>query len=433
MFRETRRFMKQVINKNHLRAIFFFFLFLIIISLYSLDAQHTSLYRFEDIFEPKPIKIELLHKKNCENILPNDCAKSAYKEAQQSALKKGINRFIDSLAEDNIKKLKLTKNEIRPHVSGTITGEPEFSDKGSDSNFLKTKISTSVEVKISDDLKQKILNNTVQNSFPNYPKTPPFFGCYASDQNLWEIKIHSEESAIAMEFVLIPTGTFHMGSPDNEVGRYVDEGPVHEVKISGFWMGKYEVTQKLWETVVGSNPSQYSYGDDYPVEKVSWKDVQNFINLLNLIDEKIKYRLPSEAEWEYAARGGHKMSDTLFSGSNDPLDVAWFIENSGSKYMKIGLKKPNELGIHDMSGNMWEWCWDWYDKDYYGKSPQLDPVGPLMMPRQELGYDPERSRRSGRWLNPREYITVSSRSADFVHYRGDNGMRLVRTITNQQE
>ncbi len=168
-------------------------------------------------------------------------------------------------------------------------------------------------------------------------------------------------NSIGMEFVLIPVGEFDMGSPSNEAGRWNAEGPVHRVKISNaFYMGKYEVTQKQWRDVMGTNPSNFK-GDNLPVEYVSWNEVQEFIKKLNEKEGANKYRLPSEAEWEYAARAGTTTRYSFGDDESKLSDYAWYTDNSGSKTHEVGTKKPNPWGLYDVHGNVWEWVQDkWY-------------------------------------------------------------------------
>ncbi|MDO4972539.1 MAG: formylglycine-generating enzyme family protein [Bacteroidales bacterium] len=142
--------------------------------------------------------------------------------------------------------------------------------------------------------------------------------------------------------------------------------------MSNYSIGKTEVTQELWKAVMGDTPSYFS-GENLPVEKVSWGDCQTFISKLNALTGQ-NFRLPTEAEWEYAARGGSKSRGYKYSGSNTIGDVAWYWDNCGSKTHPVGTKAPNELGIYDMSGNVWEWCSDWYGS--YSSASQTNPKGP---------------------------------------------------------
>ena len=159
-----------------------------------------------------------------------------------------------------------------------------------------------------------------------------------------------------MEFVWVPAGRFRMGSPSGEEGRYSDEGPLHEVEISeGFWLGKYEVTQGEWSSVMGRNPSRYTGDSRRPVERVSWDDVQEFIAKLNAAGSSV-YRLPSEAEWEYACRAGSGTRWSFGDAEGRLGDYAWYGGNnrpSGTKV--VGRKRPNGWGLYDMHGNVWEW------------------------------------------------------------------------------
>ena len=171
--------------------------------------------------------------------------------------------------------------------------------------------------------------------------------------------------------VFVEGGTFMMGSDDSDA--YSREKPVHKVTVSSYFIGKYEVTQELWEAVMGSNPSFFK-GSRKPVEDVSWNDCQEFIRKLNNLTGK-NFKLPTEAQWEYAARGGKKSKGYRYSGSNELEKVAWFEDNSRRKTHYVGTKTPNELGIYDMTGNVEEWCNDWYH--IYDSYSQIDPAGPI--------------------------------------------------------
>ena len=164
-------------------------------------------------------------------------------------------------------------------------------------------------------------------------------------------------------------GTFFMGSPS---GGWSNERPVHQVTLDSYLIGQTEVTQALWQAVMGSNPSS-SKGYNLPVENVSWNDCQTFIAKLNQCTGK-NFRLPTEAEWEFAARGGNNSNGYAYSGSDNIDEVAWYNENSGGAYHPVGSKAPNELGLYDMSGNADEWCSDWYGS--YSSSAQTNPTGP---------------------------------------------------------
>ncbi len=174
-------------------------------------------------------------------------------------------------------------------------------------------------------------------------------------------------NSIGMEFVLVEAGTFQMGSNDGDN----DEKPVHQVTITkDYYLGKYEVTQKQWVAVMGSNPSGVR-GDNAPVENFAWNSLPEFITKLNTLESTDKYRLPTEAEWEFAARGGNSSKGYTYSGSNTVGDVAF---TGPGNPQPVGTKKANELGIYDMSGNVWEWCSDWYGS--YSSEAVTDPSGP---------------------------------------------------------
>jgi formylglycine-generating enzyme required for sulfatase activity len=195
-----------------------------------------------------------------------------------------------------------------------------------------------------------------------------------SKKNAYEINLPDPIQKLRSDMVYVQGGTFTMGCTSEQVNDCYDwEKPSHQVTLSSFYINKYEVTQALWSAVMGSNPSGFSGCDQCPVEQVSWNAVQEFIKKLNSMTGK-NYRLPTEAEWEYAARGGRSSRGYKFSGSNNPGQVAWFNDNGSEKTHPVGQKQANELGLYDMSGNVWEWCSDWYE-DYNSQS-QTDPKGP---------------------------------------------------------
>jgi formylglycine-generating enzyme required for sulfatase activity len=178
---------------------------------------------------------------------------------------------------------------------------------------------------------------------------------------------------IALTLVEIPAGEFLMGSPAGKGMEH--EHPRHKTSITRpFYLGRYEVTQAQWTKVMGDNPS-YFKGSDLPVESVSWNDVQKFIAKLNTMTGE-EFRLPTEAEWEYACRAGSN-AQYYFGDNEDKLDeYAWYTDNSEGRTHPAGKKKPNSFGLHDMLGNVWEWCADWYSKTYYDISPKDEPRGP---------------------------------------------------------
>ncbi len=180
-------------------------------------------------------------------------------------------------------------------------------------------------------------------------------------------------NGVSFKMIGVTGGTFDMGSEDSEAGS--DEKPIHKVTLNSFSIGETEVTQALWKAVMGSNPSYQKTGDDHPVETVSWNDCQEFICKLNSLTGK-NYRLPTEAEWEFAARGGTKSKGYKYAGSNNINEVAWHYGNNKLKHKAVAQKKENELGLYDMTGNVSEWVNDYWELEYYSKSPQNNPTGP---------------------------------------------------------
>ena len=241
-----------------------------------------------------------------------------------------------------------------------------------------------------------------------------------------------ESTALPSNFVFIEGGTFLMGS--NNGTRY--EKPPHQVTVKSFSMSKHEVTQKEWVEIMGSNPSHFK-GDNRPVEMVSWNDAVEYCNKRSLKEGLTPayqnsggvivcdfnangYRLPTEAEWEYAAKGGNKDSITYaYSGSDNVETVAWYKDNSDDSTHDVGTKPPNSLGLYDMTGNVWEWCWDLYGR--YSSESQTDPAGAPSGSRRIL--------RGGSWISSSQYIRSASRTVLTPSARHSYlGFRLVRSL-----
>ncbi len=185
-------------------------------------------------------------------------------------------------------------------------------------------------------------------------------------------------NGVSFNMVAVDGGTFTMGATSEQQNPYNSEKPIHNVTLSDYYIGETEVTQALWEAVMGRNPSYFT-GSNNPVEQVSYDDCITFINKLNSqlsgqLPSGRKFRLPTEAEWEYAARGGNRSRGNQYSGSNSLGSVAWYDDNSNGQTHPVKQKQANELGLYDMSGNVWEWCYDWYGK--YSSSSQTNPKGP---------------------------------------------------------
>ena len=225
-------------------------------------------------------------------------------------------------------------------------------------------------------------------------------------------------SGVKFDMVYVKGGTFSMGATQEQgsVDPVQDEYPVHSVTLSDYYIGRFEVTQGLWKVVMNNhNPSEFKKGDDYPVEMVSWNDIQDFLNKLNKVTGK-KYALPTEAQWEYAARGGANSKGYKYSGSNTVGDVAWCWDNSDEETHPVGKKQANELGLYDMSGNVYEWCNDWYGA--YSSDSQTDPTGPTTGSYRVL--------HGGSWYSYEEDCRVSNRSYNGPDFHRNNyGFRVV--------
>ena len=232
--------------------------------------------------------------------------------------------------------------------------------------------------------------------------------------------VASGKKSLEPEMIFVEGGTFQMGSTSGES----DEKPVHSVTLSAFNIGKYEVTQAQWKALMGNNPSNFAGCDECPVETVSWNDVQDFIRKLNVQTGK-NYRLPTEAEWEFSARGGKSSKGYTYSGSNDLNAVAWNADKSGNKTHIVGGKQANELGIYDMTGNVWEWCSDWYGP--YSSYDETNPPG--------ASSGKSRVLRGGSWDDSGNYCRTSIRLRGFnpSDWNYNSGFRLVLPVRDLAE
>lgn len=244
--------------------------------------------------------------------------------------------------------------------------------------------------------------------------------------------------------IKIEGGTFKMGSKDNAIAADNDEQKEHEVTVKSFELSKFEVTVWSWKQYVKANrlkmPKTPDWGwkDNYPINNITWEEAVSYCNWLSK-KEKLQpvyskrgpnivcnfkangYRLPTEAEWEFAAKGGNKDKETRYSGSDNADDIAWHKLNSKNSPHTVGTKLPNELGIYDMSGNVWEWCWDWYNKDYYKIEDGNNPKGPEMGERKAV--------RGGSWDSKINYLRPANRISTLPNRTHEfYGFRIARTI-----
>ena len=332
-----------------------------------------------------------------------ECRKDGYRPTSQEVV----------VGKDNVQE-KITLNPPTPiYGSIDINSAPANAEVwidgkqvGTTPMFLSECLAGSHEVKLKkqgykdatmtvkiDEGQTAALQQTLEKGFSSYGKTFTVKG-------------------VTFKMIAVEGGTFRMGSASGGS----NEKPVHSVTLSDYYVGETEVTQALWKAVMGSNPSNFK-GDNLPVEYVSYKDCETFITKLNSLTGA-NFRLPTEAEWEFAARGGNKSQGYTYSGSNTISNVAWYYNNSSNKTHAVKTKSPNELGIFDMSGNVWEWCLDWYGD--YSSSPQTNPKGPI----SELN----RVLRGGSWDFDSYFCRSSNRSSNTPDY-GSNylGFRLAMT------
>ncbi len=277
-----------------------------------------------------------------------------------------------------------------------------------------------------DDAMRNGARTRIQTQNPNSPPS-------ADLPRLWT-------NSLGMKFVRIEKGSFMMGSTDSDKEASSDEKPQHRVNITkDFYMGQYEVTQAQWEVVMGSNPS-YFKGADRPVEQVSWEDVQVFIQKLNAKEGTNTYRLPTEAEWEYASRAGSSskysfgddasqlcqygnVADLKAKETNSSWTVANCNDGVGAETSVVGRYRPNAWGLYDVHGNVWEWVQDWYNPDYYKNSPSSDPSNLIK------NSSTRRVLRGGSWYDEPRYLRSAFRSGSLPAYRGSSiGFRLSKTL-----
>jgi formylglycine-generating enzyme required for sulfatase activity len=234
------------------------------------------------------------------------------------------------------------------------------------------------------------------------------FGAAASAQD-WTFTL---EEGVSVEMVFVEGGTFTMG---NNKGKKADR-PEHQVQLDDFYIGMFEVTQNEWTALMGLNPSSIACGR-CPVNDMTYDQIQQFVQKLSDRTGR-KFRLPTEAEWEFAAQGGKKSKGFLYAGSNDLAEVGWLKFNGNDQQHEVGKLKPNELGLYDMNGNAWELCEDWYDPKFYARSETNNPVNT-----KPAKY---RVSRGASWMSPAEYCYRWARNNDHPHHRrGNGGFRLV--------
>ena len=328
---------------------------------------------------------------------------SRFDRDASSALKR-VERRINTELKDETAKLEAEKAKAKQERKQYETDLKDYNAKMDDAD------KKSGQQKYDDALKQYQQAASLENKYKGIKEYSSSFARNASSKSSEmqkKIDALSKQSAseasysngvlrvkgVEYPMVWVSGGDFEMGSSSGGS----DEKPVHTVSLDGYSIGKYEVTQELWEAVMGSNPSYYK-GPRKPVENVSWNDCDHFIRKLNKMTRQ-NFRLPTEAEWEYAARGGRNQNSYTYSGSNTVGTVAWYFDNSGSQTHEVGGKSPNSLGIHDMSGNVWEWCYDWYGS--YLSGSRSNPKGPSSGSSRVL--------RGGSWFSSADFCRVSDR------------------------
>jgi formylglycine-generating enzyme required for sulfatase activity len=379
----------------------------------------------------------------------------AWKEAYWNAMRDGSVSKLDQSKLDFLsKKLNLTEEDKNKVIASFERNETEFVElineifKNNSANNLDLEELEHIdyirqeccisEKEASELLQQKTFNNKIiehkdkitfewiRNLIPDKEQTvvneikqeeiKPELRNYPIENSKKEESPPSNYTKIhGFEFILVEGGEFTMGDKEFK------EATPHKVKLDSFYIGKYPVTQEQWMDIMGNNPSAGGkQNNKKPVNTVSWHDCQEFIKKLNIKTNK-NFRLPTEAEWEYAARGGKMSRGYKYAGSDDINDVAWYEKNSDNYVHKVGQKKPNELDIYDMSGNIYEWCSDWYGEYYYRKSVYNNPKGPLSGEYRVL--------RGGSWSHDAGYCLVAYRFDGYPDDGNDfRGFRLLSPV-----
>jgi formylglycine-generating enzyme required for sulfatase activity len=382
-------------------------------------------------------------------LLLSYCAYSLYSETGSGSppSTSANQKKTESASSDRTERpLLSTKQEVLPpsDISNALSGPSEKEEHREEQSPVasdpmkepplttqRTQTGDAEQQRVTSASGKKVIAQTQDGVANDHPGNPPTATPKTVDVAASQLPDEHQESSLdkdieifgdtftepisGMEFVLVKGGCYQMGS-----NLTAFEGPVHEVCVDDFYLAKHEVTQTQWTKIIGRHYS-YFKGNLRPVERVTWDDAQRFIRQLSS-RSGAAYRLPTEAEWEYAARSGGK--DKVYSGTSDTESVqrfAWHQVNSNRETHLVGMKKPNSLGLHDMSGNVWEWCSDWYDENYYANSPRNNPQGP------DTGT--YRVIRGGEWELPASLTRTTYREAAKPHLRRyDIGFRLAFSL-----
>lgn len=330
--------------------------------------------------------------------------------------------------------LTVTSDGFTPYVYSSLTSSRELNITYDTESYTRQLPSTAMQIGHSGFIDIPSNTNHAGWNYEEQPNADVSGEDYGNDED-WNKGTQEDDNSenktfavngITFTMVAVEGGTFTMGGTD----AYADEKPAHQVTLSSYYIGETEVTQELWQAVMNYKPTNggYQWSSTYglnaqcPAYYISWNDIQEFITKLNALTGKT-FRMPTEAEWEYAARGGKNSKSYKYCGSNSLVEVAWYLDNSDYSHT-IKTKSPNELGIYDMTGNVWEWCYDWYGS--YSSTAQTNPTGP--------SSGTTRIRRGGSWDAPSSYCRISQRlNLSPTTRQRDVGFRLVLSETSSSE